>query len=120
MDDVLARLGALHGALSLGLTGAIPVAVGDNLADGGFLILNGQKSPTNFDEWGRIAQNPSQVGHALYCVAGESYFRTLGIPLIRGRMFGDQDGLNSPNVALISQSLARQQWPDQDALGRII
>jgi len=120
MDDILARLRAIPGAQSVGLAGAIPVAAGDNLAPGGFLILDGQKSPTNFDEWGRIAQNPSQVGHALYCVAGETYFRTLGIPLIRGRMFGDQDGLNSPNVAVISQSLARQQWPEQDPIGRII
>ncbi len=120
MDDVLARLGALPGALSVGLSGAIPVAAGDNLADGGFLILNGQKSPTNFDEWARIAQNPSQVGHALYCVAGEGYFGTLGIPLIRGRIFGDQDNRNSLNVAVISQSLARQQWPDQDPVGQII
>jgi predicted permease len=120
MDDILARLRAIPGAQSVGLTGAIPVAAGDNLADGGFLILDGQKSPTNFDEWARIAQNPSQVGHALYCVAGESYFRTLGISLIRGRMFGDQDGLNSPNVAVISQSLARQQWPEEDPVGRII
>jgi len=120
MDDLLARLRAIPGAQSVGLAGAIPVAAGDNLAVGGFLILDGQKSPTNFDEWGRIAQNPSQVGHALYCVAGESYFRTLGIPLIRGRMFADQDGLNSPNVAMISQSLARQQWPEQDPIGRVI
>jgi putative ABC transport system permease protein len=120
MDDILAGLRAIPGAQSVGLAGAIPVAAGDNLADGGFLILDGQKSPTNFDEWARIAQNPSQVGHALYCVAGESYFRTLGIPLIRGRMFADQDGLNSPNVAVISQSLARQQWPEQDPIGRII
>jgi predicted permease len=120
MDDVLARLGALHGVLSVGLSGAIPVAAGDNLADGGFLILNGQKSPTNFDEWAHIAQNPSQVGHALYCVVGEGYFRTLGIPLIRGRIFADQDNLNSLNVAVISQSLARQQWPAQDPVGQII
>jgi putative ABC transport system permease protein len=120
MDDILTRLGAIPGAKTVGLAGAVPVAAGDNLADGGFLILNGQKSPADFDEWDRMAQNPYQVGHALYGVAGEGYFRTLGIPLIRGRMFGDQDDLNSPNVALISQSLARQQWPDQDPIGRII
>jgi putative ABC transport system permease protein len=120
MDDILARLAAFPGAKSVGLAGAIPVAAGDNLADGGFLILDGQKSPTNFEEWARIAQNPSQVGHALYCVAGESYFRALGVSLIRGRMFGDQDGLNSPNVAVISQALARQQWPEQDPIGRVI
>jgi predicted permease len=93
---------------------------GDNLADGGFLILNGQKSPATFDEWARMAQNPSQSGHALYCVASAEYFRTLGIPLIRGRMFGEEDGLNSPHVAVISQSLARQQWPNQDPIGQMI
>jgi putative ABC transport system permease protein len=120
MDDIVARLAAISGAQSVALVGTIPVAAGDNLSDGGFLILDGQESPADFDEWARIAQNPSNVGQALYCVAGETYFRTLGIPLIRGRPFGDHDGLNSPNVALISQSLARQRWPDQDPIGRII
>ena len=61
------------------------------------MILNGHKPPATFDEFGRMAQNHSQTGHALYGVAGEEYFRTLGIPLIRGRMFGDQDTLNSPH-----------------------
>ncbi len=120
MDDILARLGTIPGAETVGLAGAIPVAAGDDLADGAFLLLNGQKAPENFDEWGRIAQNPSQVGHALYCVAGEGYFRTIGIPLIRGRIFGDQDALNSPNVAVISQALASQRWPNQDPIGQII
>ena len=65
-------------------------------------------------------QTASHVGKASYCVAGEGYFRTLGIPLIRGRLFGDQDDLNSPNVALISQTLARQHWPNQDPIGQEI
>jgi putative ABC transport system permease protein len=120
MDDLLARLSAIPGAETVGLSGAIPVAAGDDLADGDFLILNGQKPPANFDEWDGIAQNPSQVGHALYCVAGEGYFRTVGIPLVRGRIFGDQDDLNSPNVAVISESLARQRWPNQDPVGQLI
>ena len=120
MDDISTRLGAIPGAETVGLAGAIPVATGDNLADGGFLILNGQKSPANFNEWERMAQNPTQVGHALYCVAGDAYFRTVGIPLIRGRIFSDQDDLNSPNVAVISESLARQRWPNQDPIGQVI
>ena len=44
----------------------------------------------------------------------------MGIPLIRGRMFGDQDDGNSPHVAVISESLARQRWPDQDPIGQAI
>jgi predicted permease len=98
----------------------MPVAAGDNLADGTFLILNGRKPPADFDEFGRMAQNPSQAGHALYCVAGEEYFRTLGIALIRGRIFGEQDNWSSPHVAVISEALARERWPNQDPIGQTI
>ncbi len=104
----------------MGLAGALPVAAGDNLADGTFLLLNGQKPPANFEEWDRIAQNPSRTGYALYAVASEAYFRTMGIPLIRGRMFSEQDNWNSPHVAVISQSLARQRWRTQNPLGQVI
>jgi predicted permease len=120
MDDLLTRLRALPAAENVGLVGALPVAAGDNLADGDFLVLNGIKPPANFDEWDAVAHNPLHVGHALYCVASRGYFITLGIPLIRGRLFGEQDNLNSPNAAVISETLARQRWPNQDAIGQII
>jgi putative ABC transport system permease protein len=120
MDDIMARLSAIPGAETVGLGGAVPVAQGDDLPEGDFLILNGQKQPVNFEEWGSMAQSPSQVGQALFCVASEQYFRTVGIPLIRGRMFNAQDDFNSPNVALISQALARQRWPNEDPIGQII
>jgi putative ABC transport system permease protein len=120
IENILTRLRAIPGTQTVGLAGALPVAAGDDLADGDFLILNGQKSPANFDEWGRMAQNPSQSGHALYAVAGEDYFRTMGIPLIGGRIFGEQDDWNSPHVAVISQTLARQRWPNQDPVGQVI
>jgi putative ABC transport system permease protein len=67
-----------------------------------------------------MAHNPAQAGHASYCLAGEAYFRTMGIPLIRGRMFGEQDDWNSPHVALISESLARERWPHRDPIGQVI
>ena len=120
LEDLLTRLRTIPGAESVGLVGALPVAAGDDLADGGFLMLNGRKPPANFDEWERMAQTPSQVGHALYCVASQAYFRTTGIPLIRGRVFGDQDNWTSPHVAVISQALARERWPNQDPIGQTI
>jgi putative ABC transport system permease protein len=120
IEDISARLRTIPGVESVGLAGAMPVAAGDNLADGSFLILNGRKPPANFDEWNSMSQNPSQVGRALYCVAGDEYFRTLGIPVIRGRMFGEQDSWSSPHVAVISESLARQRWPNQDPIGQVI
>ena len=119
-EDITSRIRAIPGARAVGLTGGLPVAAGDNLADGEFLILNGQPPPTSFDEWDRIAQNPGHSGHALYCVAGEGYFRTLGIPLIRGRLFRNQDVWNSPHVALISQALASQRWPNMNPIGQVI
>ena len=119
-DAILARLRAIPGAGTVGLAGAMPVAAGDDLADGDFLILNGQKSPANFEEWGRMAHNPAQFGHALYAVVGDEYFRTLGIRLVRGRMFGVQDDWNAPHVAVISESLARQRWPGRDPIGQVI
>ena len=120
LDDIVARLRDLPGVTSVGLAGALPVAAGDNLPDGAFLLLNGHNPPANFDEFGRMVQNHSQAGHALYAVASEGYFHTLGIPLIRGRFFGDEDTLDAPNVALISQALARQRWPNQDPIGQTI
>jgi predicted permease len=120
LENLVARLRAIPAVESVGLAGALPVAAGDDLADGQFLILNGRKPPANFEDWERIGQNPSQTGYAYYSVAGEEYFRTMGIPLIRGRIFGEQDGWNSPHVAVISESLARQRWPHQDPIGQVI
>ena len=119
-DELVARVRAIPGVESAGVAGALPVAAGDNLADGGFLILNGQKPPANFDDFGRLAQDPSILGRADYCVASEGYFRTVGISLLRGRIFGDEDDANSPHVAVISEALARQRWPNQDPIGQTI
>jgi putative ABC transport system permease protein len=120
VDDLVARLRAIPGVAAVGLAGALPVAAGDNLADGNFLILDGRRPPADFSEFGRMARNPAQVGHAEYCVAGEAYFRTLGIPLVRGRIFGKDDEWHATHVAVISESLARRRWPNQDPIGRAI
>lgn len=119
-DDALTRLQASPGIQSAGLTAALPMVDTEGFPDGGFLILNGQPAPTNFQEFMRIAQNPKQVGEARYGDVSAGYFTTLEIPLIRGRIFNAQDGPDSPNVAVISESLARRQWPQGDAIGQII
>jgi predicted permease len=48
------------------------------------------------------------------------YFRVVGIPLLSGRAFTDQDSSTAPGVAIISRSVARTFWPGGDALGRRI
>lgn len=47
-----------------------------------------------------------------------SYFDTLRIPLIKGRVFSDLDKKETPPVAVINQAMAKHFWPDQDAVGK--
>ena len=120
IEEVVARLRAIPGAGSVSMAGAVPVAAGDNLADGTFLILNGRKPPVNGEEWKRFARDPSVTGHALYAAADSGYFRTIGIPMRRGRAFSEFDDVNSTHVAVISDSLAQQYWPGKDPTGQTI
>ncbi|MCH7530328.1 MAG: ABC transporter permease [Gemmatimonadetes bacterium] len=46
------------------------------------------------------------------------YFRTLDIPLLRGRNFTESDGPGTPRVAVVNQTLARNLWPGDDPLGK--
>ncbi len=55
-----------------------------------------------------------------YRVASPGYFRALGIPLLRGRLFDETDGAGAPGVAVISESVANIVWPGEDPIGRRI
>ena len=46
------------------------------------------------------------------------FFRTLGTPLLRGRVFSIGDRPEAPRVAIINDALARRSWPGQDPVGR--
>jgi predicted permease len=46
------------------------------------------------------------------------YFRAVGVPLLKGRLFSEQDSRNSPRVAIINQTLARRFWPSEDPIGK--
>jgi putative ABC transport system permease protein len=118
VDNVVSRMGRIPGVEAVGFTGGVPSTTG--CADGQFLLLKGQKPPSNFKEWESIAQNPDNAGHADYCVASAGYFKTMGIPLLRGRVFEDQDGTDATNVAVISETLARNQWPNRNPIGQVI
>jgi putative ABC transport system permease protein len=48
----------------------------------------------------------------------ESFFETLGIPLLRGRHFTSADGPAGTPVVIVSQAMARRLWPDKDPIGR--
>jgi predicted permease len=51
-------------------------------------------------------------------IVSPEYFHLLGMPLLRGRLFSDQDLGDTPQVAVINQAAARTYWPNQDPLGK--
>lgn len=51
-------------------------------------------------------------------VVGAGYFRTFGIPIVRGRGFTDADDGSAPLVMIVNESFARRYWPGEDALGK--
>jgi putative ABC transport system permease protein len=53
-----------------------------------------------------------------YNTASSSFFRTMGIPIRRGRDFDERDTATSPQVAIIDDTLARQFFPNEDPVGR--
>ena len=53
-------------------------------------------------------------------VVANRYFEALGIPLLRGRLFNEQDKADSANRVVISEALARRHWPGEDPLGKRI
>jgi putative ABC transport system permease protein len=63
---------------------------------------------------------PSERQSAPCNLINASYFRTLGIPLLSGRLFDERDHADSPAVAIVSASLARRFFPGQNPVGRKI
>ena len=51
-------------------------------------------------------------------IVSPEYFHLLGMPLLRGRAFNDQDLEDTPQVAVINQAAAHTYWPNQDPLGK--
>jgi putative ABC transport system permease protein len=56
----------------------------------------------------------------MFNTAMPNYFETIGIPLLKGRLFGPEDQANTPAVVVINQMMAHRFWPDQDPLGKQI
>jgi predicted permease len=99
--DALERVSRLPGAQIVSLAGTVPLAGGRqrqpwlNAASGEKVDID-----TNF--------------------VGPRYFRTLDIPLLRGREFDERDGRASTPVLIVNERLARAFWPEQDAIGKSV
>jgi predicted permease len=46
------------------------------------------------------------------------FFEAIGTPLLQGRFFASGDRADAPRVAIVNDALARESWPEQDAVGR--
>jgi putative ABC transport system permease protein len=62
---------------------------------------------------------PGDINPAVTCpIVSPDYFRALGVPLIRGRFFTEHDNGDAPPVVIISESLARRYFPNDNPIGR--
>jgi predicted permease len=118
LDELFSRLRAIPGVHEVGGANGLPLTTG--LADGTYILMSPQEKPQRMEDLEQFWHDSTRTGDADYCVASEGYFRVLGIPLLRGRLFDQGDTIDAPHVALISESLAREKWPDMDPLGRTI
>ena len=104
---MLEELRAIPGVAAAGGVTSLPTAVRSN---GGYWIQGGP--------------GPEVLGmkspQALFNVVTPDYFRTLQVPVVRGRDFNDGDRLESPFVAIINEQLAKDAFPGADPIGRTI
>ncbi|MHB1958860.1 MAG: ABC transporter permease [Acidobacteriaceae bacterium] len=73
-----------------------------------------------FDFVGRAAQPSSARPSANFFVVGPEYFRTMQIPLLKGRGFSDDDNVQQPVVAVVNQEFARRFFPNENVIGKQI
>jgi putative ABC transport system permease protein len=102
--ELEAKARALPGVESAAITSMLP--------------LTGVRWTSDFTVAGwRPDQAGFEVGHK---EVTPDYFKTMGIPLLRGRAFTAADGKDAPRVVLINQALAEQYFPGQDPVGQRI
>src|SRR5438876_690185 len=123
--NLIDRLRQIPGVRQVGATSDLPMT--GWVSNGQFLLMAQNelpKNPTNLQELSRdfdmLFRQKERLGEADFCVATHGYFQSLGIPLLRGRIFDERDGPDSPHAAVISAALAREHWPGQDPIGHTI
>ncbi|HYP25193.1 MAG TPA: ABC transporter permease [Blastocatellia bacterium] len=101
-EQLIERVGQLPGVTAVGSINRLP--------------MSGAASSGTFF----IGNDPSKTGYAEYRLVTPGYFAAMEIPVLRGRLFDQNDRPESPPSAVISQSLAQRYWPDEDPIGKRI
>jgi len=102
--DVIQRVEALPGVKSAAVTTNLP--------------LYRQGNSTGIEIEGRPAPPPGQEIIITTRVISPKYLTTMGIPLLRGRQFGPEETAKMPGAVIISETMAKRYWPNEDPLGK--
>jgi putative ABC transport system permease protein len=105
-DELFERIRHVPGVVSA--AGAMGLPTGQYGSNGGY-VLEGQ---------GTMEHHARELPQAIFSLSSAGYFSTLGIPLLRGRDFTDRDRTDTTPVAIISEALAQQSFPNEDPIGR--
>jgi predicted permease len=103
-DEALRRVRALPGVVAAGATSTIPL--GGSHSDSVILAEGYLMKP------GESVISPSQVD------VTPGYFEAMGVTLVEGRFFSDEDTTEATRVVIVDRKLARRFWPDHSPLGR--
>ncbi|HEU4597852.1 MAG TPA: ABC transporter permease [Pyrinomonadaceae bacterium] len=104
--QLIERVRALPGVEAAGATNVLP--------------LSGQNQSGSFGIEGRPVPQGQTSPHGDRWMVTADYFRTMSIPLVRGRYFTEQDGPDAPGVAILDETMARKYWPNEDPVGKRI
>jgi len=102
--DLIQRVQSLAGVKSAAVTTNLPLYRQGNSIS---VQIEGQPEPP-----------PGKELIVVTRIISAGYFDTMSIPLLSGRQFTDHDTSNSPNVVMISETMARRVWPGEDAVGK--
>ncbi len=104
--ELLRRLSTLPGVESAGAIDCLPTS---NDVQGGHLHFTDRPEP-------RASDLPPVVISSI----APDYLRAMRIPLVKGRFFSETDGASDPLVVIVDRELAKQYWPNQDAVGKLV
>ncbi len=82
------------------------------------LPFSGQGGSRSFVIEGRAPPRPNETLEEQLRIVTDGYFGVLGIPLIKGREFGDRDTLSATRVAVVNDAFARRHFPNENAIGK--
>jgi predicted permease len=105
-QGILRRVESLPGVVSAGAINHLPLA--------------GDVWGHSYEVEGRPPPGPGDQPNAIYRVVMPGYFRTMKIPIVRGRDVTAADSRAAAGVVVINQQLARDEWPGEDPIGKRI